>query len=128
MSVVDDISRLISFLRDPSMELYEETRPELEAFFTRYRERGSRFCRIRVIETPLTPYVHWELHCLRIRAQCGEHIRVVPAQRLSALEPLGRLVPELVSLCGATQKRSWKKCMRMECFSSIKRKVSKIIP
>jgi hypothetical protein len=125
MSVVDDVSRLIAFLRDPSsgarlsqeeygrdfadrlwladtrdtwklermqfydetgfpgwdafaagdwdrsMELYDEMRPELEAFFGRYRERGSRFCRIRVVETPLTPYLHWELHCLRIRAQCG---------------------------------------------------------
>jgi hypothetical protein len=30
------------------MELYEEMRPELEAFFRRYRERGSRFCRIPV--------------------------------------------------------------------------------
>jgi hypothetical protein len=156
MSVVNDISRLIEFLRDPSsgtrqsqdeygrdfadrlwladkrdtwklermqfydetgfpgwdafaagdwdhsMELYDEMRPELEAFFGQYRERGSRFCRIRVVETPLTPYLHWELYCLRIRAQCGEHIRVVPARRLSALELRGRLVPELVSLCGAT--------------------------
>jgi hypothetical protein len=87
---------------DHSMELYDEMRPELEAFFRRYRERGSRFCRIRVVETPLTPYLHWELYCLRIRAQCGEQIRVVPARRLTALEPRGRLVPELVSLCGAT--------------------------
>jgi hypothetical protein len=87
---------------DRSMELYDEMRPELEAFFGRYRERGSRFCRIRVVETPLTPYLHWELSCLRIRTQCGEHIRVVPARRLSALESRGRLVPELVSLCGAT--------------------------
>jgi uncharacterized protein DUF6879 len=85
-----------------SMELYAEMRPELRAFFRQYQERGSRFCRIRVVETPLTPYMHWELHCLRIRAQCGERVRVVPAERLSALEPLGQLVPDLVSLCGAT--------------------------
>jgi hypothetical protein len=156
MSDVDDISRLIEFLRDPSsgtrlsqdeyghdfadrlwladktdtwklermqfydetgfpswdafaaddwdysIELYEEMRPELEAFFTQYKKHGSRFCRIRVIETPLTPYLHWEIYCLRIRAQCGERIRVVPAGRLSALEPRGQLVPELVSLCGET--------------------------
>lgn len=87
---------------DRSMELYEEMRPELRAFFRQYQARGSRFCRIRVVETPLTAYLHWEIHCLRIRAQCGEHIRVVRARRLSALEPLGQLVPELVSLCGAT--------------------------
>jgi hypothetical protein len=87
---------------DRSMELYAEMRPELQAFFRRYQERGSRFCRIRVVETPPTPYLRWEVHCLRVRAQCGEHISVVPAERLSALEPLGRVVPELVSLCGAT--------------------------
>jgi hypothetical protein len=156
MSVVDDMSRLIEFLRDPSSgtrlsqdeygrdfadrlwladtrdtwklerrqfydetgfpswdafaagdwgrskELYAEMRPELQAFFNRYQERGSRFCRIRVIEAPLTPYLHWEVHCLRVRAQCGERIRVVPAERVSALEPLSQPVPELVSLCGAT--------------------------
>jgi hypothetical protein len=87
---------------DRSLELYAEMRPELRAFFGRFRERGSRFCRIRVVETPLTPYLRWEVHCLRVRAQCGERIRVIPAERLAALEPLGRLVPELVSLCGAT--------------------------
>jgi hypothetical protein len=84
---------------DRSLELYEAMRPELRSFFRKYEERGSRFCRIRVIETPLTPYLQWEMHCLRIRAQCGEHIRVVPASRLSGLEPPSRLVPELVSLC-----------------------------
>ncbi|HEY5395544.1 MAG TPA: hypothetical protein VIL16_09105 [Trebonia sp.] len=40
---MDDISRLISSLRDPSMELYEETRPELEAFFTRYGSAAPGF-------------------------------------------------------------------------------------
>lgn len=87
---------------DRSLELYEAMRPELRSFFRKYEERGSRFCRIRVIETPLTPYLQWEMHCLRIRAECGEHVRVVPARGLSGLEPPGGPVPELVSLCGAT--------------------------
>lgn len=84
-----------------SLELYEASRPELQSFFRKYEERGSRFCRIRVIEVPMTPYLQWEMHCLRIRAQCGEHIRVIPARRLSGLETLGHPVPELVSVCGA---------------------------
>jgi hypothetical protein len=88
--------------RDRSLELYEAMRPEFRSFFRKYEERSSRFCRIRVIETPLTPYLQWEMHCLRNRAQCGEHIRLVPAPRLSDLEPLGSPVPELVSLCGVT--------------------------
>jgi hypothetical protein len=85
-----------------SLELYEGLRPELRSFFRKYQERGSRFCRIRVIEAPLTPYLQWEIYCLRIRAQCGENIRIVPARRLSGLEEFGRPVPELVSLCGET--------------------------
>ena len=87
---------------DRSQELYEAMRPQLRSFFQKYEERGSRFCRIRVVETPLAPYLQWEMHCLRIRAKCGEHIRVVPARGLSGLEPLGLPVPELVSLCGVT--------------------------
>jgi hypothetical protein len=45
---------------DRSLELYEAMRPELRSFFRKYEERGSRFCRIRVIETPLTPYLQWK--------------------------------------------------------------------
>jgi len=85
-----------------SLALYEALRPQLRSFFRTFEERGSRFRRIRVVETPLTPYLHWELHCLRIRAQCGEDIRVIPARRLSALESPRGPVPELVSLHGAT--------------------------
>lgn len=85
-----------------SLELYEELRPELLAFNRRHAERHACFRRVRVVEPEISPYLHWEMHCLRVRAECGEGIRVVPAPRLADLEAAVGPVPELVSLCGAT--------------------------
>jgi hypothetical protein len=42
------------------------------------------------------------MYCLRVRSECGENIRVVPAAQLADLEAAAGLVPELVSLCGMT--------------------------
>ena len=87
---------------DRSLELYEDLRPELLAFNRRHAERHARFRRVRVVTAEISPYLHWEMYCLRIRAECGESIRVVPASRLASLEAAVGTVPELVSLCGAT--------------------------
>jgi hypothetical protein len=87
---------------DRSLELYQGLRPELLAFNRRHTERRARFRRVRVVTTEISPYLHWEMHCLRIRAECGESIRVVPASRLAAVEAAVGPVPDLVSLCGAT--------------------------
>ncbi|MGP3968092.1 DUF6879 family protein [Streptomyces sp. 6N223] len=71
-------------------------RAEREAATRRYA-----FHRVRVVEEPFTPYVQWELHSLRIQAECGRRIRVVDAERVRSLEAPG-LLPELVILGGAT--------------------------
>jgi hypothetical protein len=82
-----------------SLRLYAEERPAIAAFQEKLRRHGSRFYRVRVVAEPVTPYLQWELHCLRLRASCGEDIRVVHASAISAFEPSGPL-PELVSLRG----------------------------
>ncbi|TVY99007.1 hypothetical protein EAS64_42390 [Trebonia kvetii] len=82
-----------------ALRLYEEERPAIAAFHEKLRRRGSRFYRVRVLAEPVTPYLQWELHCLRVRASCGEGIRVVHASAISAFEPSGPL-PELVLLRG----------------------------
>lgn len=82
-----------------ALRLYEEERPAIVAFQEKLRRRGSHFNRVRIVAEPLTPYLRWELHCLRLRAACGEGIRVVHASAISAFEPSGPL-PELVSLGG----------------------------
>jgi hypothetical protein len=85
-----------------SRQLYEDLRPELLAFNRRHAERHARFRRVRVAAAEISPYLHWEMHCLRVRAECGESIRVVPASRLASVEAAVGPVPELVSLCGGT--------------------------
>jgi hypothetical protein len=56
-----------------------------------------RLLRVRVVEQPLTPYLQWELHLLRVRAECGELIRVIGPDRIAAYEP-DAPAPELVTL------------------------------
>ncbi|MGW0825573.1 DUF6879 family protein [Streptomyces sp. NPDC002845] len=56
-----------------------------------------RLLRVRVVEMPLTPYLQWELHLLRVRAECGELIRVIGPEDIAAYEREGP-VPELVTL------------------------------
>ncbi|MDT0441851.1 DUF6879 family protein [Streptomyces johnsoniae] len=61
--------------------------------------RGSVFRRVRIVEEPLTPYVQWELHALRVQAENGLPVRVVTADAVGHLEREGPL-PELVTLGG----------------------------
>jgi hypothetical protein len=63
------------------------------------RRRGHAFHRVRVVETPLTPYLQWELHSLNVRAECGERIRVIGAETVAPAETRAPL-PELVVLDG----------------------------
>ncbi|KDN86603.1 DUF6879 family protein [Kitasatospora cheerisanensis] len=82
-----------------ALRLLEERRGTLEAIGREDEERGSHFHRVRVVERPLTGYLQWELHSLRMRAECGERVRIVPAEDLAdGLDPL----PEVVVLGGRT--------------------------
>lgn len=86
---------------DEAMRLLEERRDSLLAIAREDEERNSFFHRVRVVETPLTPYMRWELCSLRIRAECGERIRVVDAGTVAPSERRGPL-PEVVVLGGRT--------------------------
>ncbi|MFE9610162.1 DUF6879 family protein [Streptomyces sp. NPDC006012] len=80
---------------------------ERDALVRRARDdaaRGAVFHRIRVVETPLTPYVQWELHWLRLSAECGHPVRVLPASAVAAAEADAQL-PELNLLDGRTLYR-----------------------
>lgn len=68
------------------------------------KQRNSAFHRVRVVEEPLTPYVQWELRLLRVRAEYGHRIRVLPAEALAADETEG-LLPELTLLGNRTLYR-----------------------
>lgn len=80
-----------------ALRLAEEMRPSIRAHQERLDERGSTQHRIRVVEMPPSPYLWWELHILRIRAELGERITVLEAAGLSSLEET-RELPEVLVL------------------------------
>ncbi|MEU3421563.1 DUF6879 family protein [Streptomyces murinus] len=86
------------------LRLFEAERDALLRKARNDAARGAVFHRIRVVETPLTPYVQWELHWLRLTAECGHSVRVLPASALAAAEADTSL-PELNLLEGRTLYR-----------------------
>jgi hypothetical protein len=76
------------------LRLFEAERDALVRKARDEVSRGAVFHRIRVVEEPLTPYVQWELHWLRLSAECGQSIRVLPASAVAASEG-DALLPEL---------------------------------
>ncbi|MFM9706474.1 DUF6879 family protein [Streptomyces galilaeus] len=76
------------------LRLFEADRDALVRKARDEVSRGAVFHRIRVVEEPLTPYVQWELHWLRLSAECGHSVRVLPASAVAAAES-DALLPEL---------------------------------
>lgn len=89
-----------------ALRLYEEERPAIAAFHEKLRRQGSRFYRVRVVAEPVTAYLRWELHCLRLRAACGEQIRVVSVPAVSAFEPSGPLPSSSRYAAGCSIRRA----------------------
>ncbi|RKN05401.1 DUF6879 family protein [Streptomyces radicis] len=84
---------------DEALRLLEGEREHWLGIAREDEKRGTPFRRVRVVETPLTPYMQWELHALRVQAEAGLGIRVVEAERIRAWEESG-LLPEVVVLGG----------------------------
>jgi hypothetical protein len=82
---------------DEALRLLEARRDGLRQAEVEDAARGSVFHRVRVVEEPLTPYLQWELHSLRIKAEYGERVRVLPAEAVAAAETDG-ILPELTLL------------------------------
>ncbi|MDT0548882.1 MULTISPECIES: DUF6879 family protein [Streptomyces] len=80
-----------------ALRLIQEERDYLREFSEENERRGITLFRVRVVQEPLTPYLQWELHLLRLRAECGERIRVVSPERVRFLEKEAPL-PELLTL------------------------------
>lgn len=79
----------------------EQRRSALVEVYQDDERRHSYFHRVRVIQKPLTPYMQWELNSQRVRAECGERIRVVDADLVAKWE-IESLLPEVVVLGGST--------------------------
>ncbi|WP_380280701.1 DUF6879 family protein [Kitasatospora purpeofusca] len=80
-----------------SLRLIDARRDELLQLARTAAEHDTRMLRVRVVEYPVTPYLVWELHLLRLRAECGELIRVVGPGPVAPYEQDGPL-PELITL------------------------------
>ncbi|RIV36016.1 DUF6879 family protein [Micromonospora radicis] len=83
---------------DEALRLAAEPDPETVRFFDQLDKAGSGLRRLRVVERPLSAYLLWELHVLRHRAQAGERIRVLGAERLTGFEDKHGRIPELMVL------------------------------
>ncbi|KAB8169839.1 hypothetical protein FH609_006085 [Streptomyces sp. 3MP-14] len=82
-----------------ALSLLDEGRGKLAQYAEEDRRKGSFFHRVRIVEEPLTPYLQWELHSLRISVEYGERVRVVPGALVRQWEAAGPL-PEVVVLGG----------------------------
>lgn len=82
---------------DRSLSLIEEKRDTYAQQLQDAADRGIKRRRLRVVELPVTPYVQWELHVLRLRVELGDQIRVLDAATITDIER-HRTVPEVVLL------------------------------
>lgn len=80
-----------------SLDLLGRRRDSLVRHYRKILSHGFETWRIRVVEQPLTDYMHWELHLLRLRDELGGHTRVIPAAKVEQFETAGEL-PELITL------------------------------
>ncbi|MCC5574309.1 hypothetical protein IMZ11_01465 [Microtetraspora sp. AC03309] len=80
---------------DRSLALLKETRESLIEYYRSHAE----FRRVRIVETPLTPYMRWEMHAFVERVAAGERIRVLSGSAVAEMERAAPL-PELVILRG----------------------------
>ncbi|MFD9406687.1 DUF6879 family protein [Streptomyces sp. NPDC059989] len=80
-----------------AVSLVEEKREVYARQFEKAARLGILERRLRVVEFPVTPYVQWELHVLRLRVELGDNIRVMDARKIADIEKV-RPVPEVVIL------------------------------
>lgn len=82
---------------DEALRLDELERANVQKMFADFTRQGASWYRVRVVEFPITPYLQWELHGLKLRVECGEHIRIAPVDALASYEANGS-VPEILVL------------------------------
>ncbi|GGM24594.1 DUF6879 family protein [Micromonospora yangpuensis] len=82
---------------EESLRVLDDRRGEFEAYYRRIAECGFATRRVRVVDEPLTPYLQWELHVLRLRHEYGGLTRVIGPDQVASAETAGP-VPEIYTL------------------------------
>jgi hypothetical protein len=80
-----------------SMRLIESLREDLKEYHREAEAAGTSTYRIRVVSLPLTPYLQWEFHVLRLRDETGGPIRVLLDSDVASLEDQGPL-PDMYAM------------------------------
>ncbi|RKN04847.1 DUF6879 family protein [Streptomyces radicis] len=82
---------------EESLRLLEAGRPDMAEYHRKAERRGFVPRRIRVVQEPLSAYMWWELHALRIREECGGPVHVIDVDKVAEYEVDGPL-PEIYTL------------------------------
>ncbi|MGW5053391.1 DUF6879 family protein [Actinokineospora sp. NPDC004072] len=82
---------------DHALALLEQRRAELAEHYAKMAAKGFQTWRIRVVEHPLTDYLLWEMHLLRLRDELGGHTRVLDAREVADHERHS-ILPEVIVL------------------------------
>ncbi|WP_089153975.1 DUF6879 family protein [Micromonospora sp. NBS 11-29] len=82
---------------EESLQLLQGRRAEFAEYYRRIKDSGFATRRVRIVDEPLTPYLQWELHVLRLRHEYGGLTRVVDAAAIAPAEKKG-VLPELYTL------------------------------
>ncbi len=85
---------------EESLRILEAGRADMADYHRRIEEHGFVARRVRVVEEPITPYLQWELHALRVRDQCGGSVRIVAPDQVAGFEHDAPL-PEIYTLGSA---------------------------
>lgn len=80
-----------------SLRLIEAGRADMADYHRRVDDHGFAVRRVRVVEEPISGYVQWELHVLRMRDQFGSPVRVVGPEHVAPWEATAPL-PEMYTL------------------------------
>jgi hypothetical protein len=85
---------------EESMRLLEDRREDLGKYHQENAEAGTITRRIRIVSLPVTPYLQWELHLLKIRDETGGPVRILQAVDVAGLEDQGPL-PDIYTMDSA---------------------------
>jgi hypothetical protein len=82
---------------EESLRLLEAGRADMAEYHRKIDRHGFVARRVRVVEEPVSDYLLWELHALRVRDECGGPVHVVGAEQVAGFEDDGPL-PEIYTL------------------------------
>src|SRR5262245_4265520 len=71
---------------EESLQLIEESRGELTDYHHKLTARGVVSRRVRVVTETPTPYLWWESHVVKVRAEAGEQISAVDVASVAGHE------------------------------------------